>query len=120
MCKKCTHEGGAAEGYAWTEEMLKEVQRDIRKCRLTPEELSRIEGVMGMFVTGGLGVRDHDELPGRTIEELRISGDHRIIRVYFGRDDGALELLAVHVQIKKKNRDNTALNLAEKRWKAYQ
>lgn len=73
------------------------------------------------FAAGRTGPKDHKRLRDG-VEELRLAGDRRAIRLYFGRcdDDDGFVLVAVHIQVKKVDNDRRAVDLAVRRWRDYQ
>lgn len=110
MCAGCGRGGWA---YTWEDDHR--AVRDIRKARLTLNEVARLESVRKAFARGEAGVLDHKVLR-KGIEELRVDGENRILRLYFGRREETSVLVAVHVQVKKKNNDRAAVDLAITRW----
>lgn len=93
------------------------VTAEIRKAGLTPEEATRLSNLMGRFSTGGTLPKDHKRLRDG-VQELRLDGHHRIFRLYFGRIESGLVLLALHFN-NKKGSDRPAIDLAAERLKRW-
>lgn len=90
------------------------VQHEIDKLKLSPTEKARLRALMRRFAEGSVLPNDHSHLR-QGVEELRLDGNHRIFRLYFGRPGDGLILLALHFQSKKRTRDRRAVDLAVKR-----
>lgn len=96
----------------------KAVLRELRKMKLIPNEVARMAAVMDRFAKDEAQPKDHKELRDG-VEELRISGDRRTIRLYFAKVDEGLVLLCLHVHFKKKDLDRDAVDLAADRLSSY-
>lgn len=92
--------------------------RELRKLGLQTTELAKVAVVMDRFAKGKAMANDHKVLRDG-VEELRIDGHRRIVRLYFARIGGGLVLLCLHVQIKKKDLDRDAVSLAVTRLAKY-
>lgn len=93
--------------------------KEVKKLKLSKLETVRVTAVMARYAQGREMRQDHTALRDG-VEELRVDGDHRTFRVYFGRVDDGLVLLCLHFKSKKKQRDDVAINLAALRLKKYQ
>lgn len=96
-----------------------QVLNEIKKANLTTDEVTRLADLMGRFASGRTFRKDHKRLRDG-VEELRLDGDHRIFRLYFGRIENGMVLLTLHFNSKKKKRDDDAIDLAAdrlKRWR---
>jgi putative component of toxin-antitoxin plasmid stabilization module len=92
---------------------------EIRKAGLTNDEGTRLADLMRRHASGRTLRADHKRLRDG-VEELRLRGERRTFRLYFARIDEGLVLLALHFNIKKKNNDSDAIDLAAdrlKRWR---
>lgn len=92
---------------------------EIRKAKLTQDEATRLADLMSRFGSGRTLRKDHKRLRDG-VEELRLDGDRRIFRLYFGRIENGLVLLALHFKAKKKDNDRDAIDVAAdrlKRWR---
>jgi putative component of toxin-antitoxin plasmid stabilization module len=92
---------------------------EIKKAKLTMDEATRLTDLMNRFRSDGTFPKDHKRLRDG-VEELRLSGDRRDFRLYFGRVENDLVLLMLHFKAKKKNNDSDAIDLAShrlKRWR---
>ena len=93
-------------------------KRELSKLGLDRVEAATVSKVMDRFREGKTQPKDHKVLRDG-VEELRIRGNRRIIRLYFGRIDNNLVLLCLHIHIKKKNNDKDAVDLAVDRLRGY-
>jgi putative component of toxin-antitoxin plasmid stabilization module len=91
---------------------------EIKKAKLTSDEATRLADLMARFRSGGTFPKDHKRLRDG-VEELRLSGDRRDFRLYFGRVENDLVLLMLHFKTKKKNNDSDAIDLASNRLKRW-
>ena len=92
---------------------------EIKRTNLTPDEATRLANLMDRFASGRTFRKDHCRLRDG-VEELRLDGNHRIFRLYFGRIDSGLVLLMLHFKAKKKDNDRVAIDKAAdrlKRWR---
>lgn len=97
----------------------KQVIAEIRKAKLTVDEVTRLTELMSRFRSDRTLPKDHKRLRDG-VEELRLFGDRRDFRLYFGRIEGGLVLLLLHFNAKKKDNDGDAIDLAAdrlKRWR---
>jgi len=93
--------------------------KEVTKLKLSVGESERVTAVMTRYARGRAMPGDH-KLLRDGVEELKVSGDHRTFRVYFGRVEGGLVLLCLHFKSKKKQRDDEAIDLSALRLKKYQ
>ena len=96
----------------------RQVSNEITKAKLTNDEVTRLIHLMRRHASGGTFRADHKRLRDG-VEELRLSGQRRTFRLYFARIDEGLVLLALHFNIKKKNNDRDAIDLAAERLKRW-
>lgn len=95
------------------------VLKEIKKCGFSKRELADLQVLMDRH-SAGRTLR-HDYKPLRDgVHELRLSGNNRIFRLYFGNADDGLVLLALHFAPKKKQKDDDAIDLAVRRLKEWQ
>lgn len=92
--------------------------KDMQRLKLSKPEFLRVTTVMTRYAQGRAMPRDHGYLRDG-VEELRVSGDRRTFRIYFGRVEGGLVLLCLNFTSKKKQRDDVAIDLAAQRLKRY-
>jgi putative component of toxin-antitoxin plasmid stabilization module len=94
------------------------VAAEIKKTHLTRDEAAKLVELMARFREGRTLPRDHKPLRDG-VEELRLSGQRRTFRLYFGRLDDGLVLLALRFNIKKKQNDRLGVDLAAVRLKQW-
>lgn len=96
-----------------------EFKRELKKLGMLATEAAKLVTVMDRFAKGVCYPNDHKRLRDG-VEELRVKGQRRQIRLYFGRVDEGLVLLCLHVNFKKRQRDGHAIDLAVDRLKRFQ
>lgn len=102
--------------YTWRRPV--QFTRELKKLGLKVDEATKLTRLMSRFAKGEVLPNDHKVLRDG-VEELRMNGDRRIVRLYFSRLDGELVLLALHVHVKKKKNDRDAVDLAVERLKRF-
>lgn len=97
----------------------KQFTKEIRQLGLSVGESTRLAQLMEDHRLDRTGPKDHKKLD-RGVEELRLAGDRRAIRIYFGRvDNETVLLVAVHAKQKQRDNDRTGKDLAARRLQGF-
>lgn len=92
--------------------------KELRGLGLSVNEAARLDAVMKRVARGTALPRETKPLR-EGVSEIKFSGQHREIRVYFAELAGENVLLGLHCQVKKKDRDRNAVDKAAERLRKY-